>query len=541
MTASVAETGRSAPSVTGRRRSAGLAVVCTGMLLLGLDNSILNVALPSLQQDPHLGIDTAGLQWVTDAYPLALAGLVLACGRWGDRYGRRRAFMLGMAVCGVASVFGAAGVTPTQLTAARAGMGLGGALIMPATLSLTVDLFRGHPRSRTALATWTASASIGLVLGPALGGWLLEHFSWRSGFWINVPVCAVALLFARPLLPDSKDRGGRPLDPAGTVLGILALTTAVYGIITAPHRGWASTGTVSVLLLGALLFALYARRERRLPVPSLPLDLLRGRHYAGAVVVLVLLFFTLAGMGFVVVLYLQGVLGYTPLQAGLRMLPCAAAAIVGSGCALLLPGRFGPRVPVVSGGGLAFLGYVVLTTTDAGSGYGRALTALTLVGLGLGLASLPCTEIVMNAAHPNHAGTAAAMNDTTRAVGSSLGIAVLGSVVNSVYTGRMTERGPHFPPGTPGTTSEQTIGALPAVSTLPPEQAAPLIAAARDAFVHAMTVAAVPAAGVAATAGLTAWFLLRSADPMVAAANQREPLADSDRIRAVHSAKEPAV
>lgn len=496
-------------AVTPNRRAPGLAVVCAGMLLLGLDNSILNVALPSLQRDAHLGIDTAQLQWVTDAYPLALAGLVLACGRWGDRYGRRTALMLGLAVCGLASAFGALGDTPHQLVAARAGTGLGGALIMPATLSLTVGLYRGHPRARAALAAWTASASVGVVLGPALGGWLLEHFTWRSGFWVNVPVCATALLLARPLLPNSRDRGARSLDPTGTALGILALTTLVYGIISAPHHGWSSPATVSVLLLGMALFVLYARRERQLPVPSLPLDLLRTPRYAGAVAVIVLFFFTVAGMSFVIALYLQAVLGCTPLQAGLRILPFAGAAAAGSGCVLLVPVRFGPRPPVVSGAAMALVGYLVLASTTTDSGYGRTLTALLLIGTGLGLAAMPCTEIVMNAADPDHAGTAAATNDTTRAVGSSLGIAVLGSVVNSVYTDRMEHHGPQLPAGAARMASEQAVGALTAASQLPPEQAARLIATAREAYVHAMTIAALPAAGATTAAGLAAWFLLR--------------------------------
>ena len=324
-----------------------------------------------------------------------------------------------------------------------------------------------------------------------------------------MPVCAIALLLAHPLLPNSRDRGARSLDPTGTALGILALTTLVYGIISAPHHGWSSPATVSVLLLGMALFVLYARRERQLPVPSLPLDLLRTPRYAGAVAVIVLFFFTVAGMSFVIALYLQAVLGCTPLQAGLRILPFAGAAAAGSGCVLLVPVRFGPRPPVVSGAAMALVGYLVLASTTPDSGYGRTLAALLLIGTGLGLAAMPCTEIVMNAADPDHAGTAAATNDTTRAVGSSLGIAVLGSVVNSVYTDRMEHHGPQLPAGAARMASEQAVGALTAASQLPPDQAARLIAAAREAYVHAMTVAALPAAGATTAAGLAAWFLLR--------------------------------
>ncbi|WP_143570709.1 MFS transporter [Streptomyces acidiscabies] len=492
---------REARSLPGSDRQAvsGLLVVCTAMLLLGLDNSILNVALVSLQRDPTLEAGTTDLQWITDAYPLALAGLVLACGRLGDRFGRRRTFLLGTGVCALASAYGALGDTPGDLIAARAGMGVGAAFLMPATLSLTTDLFRGRRGARKALAAWTASASIGLVLGPALGGWLLEHFSWRAGFWVNVPICAGLLLAARPTLPATRDSRGRRIDLLSTVLGIVTLTVFVHSVISAPHRGWTNLYTLAELGSAACVGALYARRERRLPAPSLPLNLLRQRRYAGSVTVLVLLFFGLAGMGFVIALHLQGVLGYTPLEAGVRLLPCAGGAVAGSVFSLVLGGR---TVAAAIGAGLAAVGYLILATGWAQTGYGPVLAALVLVGCGVGMAAVPCTEIVMGAAGPDDTGTAAAMNDTTRAVGSSLGIAVLGSVVNTVYSDRMTGYGAALSQSPGKALIPQRAGSL------PPGDLAATVGAARDSFAHAVAVASWPAAAGSVVAACAAWFLI---------------------------------
>lgn len=512
-------TGRG-PTGVAVGRGAGLAVLCGSMLLIGLDNSILNVALAPLQR--ATGVQAPELRWILDAYPVALAGLVLAGGRWADRFGRRRALMLGLAICASASGLGAVSDTGTGLITARAAMGVGAALVMPATLALTSDLFEGHPKRREAVAAWTVSAGVGMIVGPVVGGWLLSHFTWQCGFWVNIPVCVLGLLAAPSVLPRGHGRADQPLDLPGTAVSTLALTALVATVISAPAHGWTSPRTAAGLALGVTTLTWYVRRERRRTPPALPLDLLARPSYRGALAVIMLLFVTLAGMGLLMTVHLQGVLGFTPAEAGLALTPCALAVAAGSACGLLVPARTGPATPVAVGAGIAAVGHLTVLWCTPQSGYPPVCAALVLVGLGLGLAVMPCTEAVMYAAPPERVGTAAAMNDTTRATGSAFGIAVFSSLCDTVYADRLTARGTGLPAQALEAARDHLLTALALADALPAPRAAALTAAAREAFVTGTHTAACVAAAICLTALATACLQLRRpAPPRVPAPDPR--------------------
>jgi len=412
------------------RRWKTLAVLALSLLIIGLDNTVLNVALPTLQT--HFGASGSTLQWIVDAYLLSFAGLLLTMGTLGDRFGRKRALQSGLLIFGGASVLAAFAQDATQLVALRAVMGIGGALIMPATLSVIVDVFPREERGK-AIGIWSAIAGVGIGLGPFVGGLLLEWSSWSSVFWLNVPIVAVALVAGWFLVPESRDPRPGAFDLPGAGLSIAMLVTLVYGIIEASARGWGDSLVLGCFAAAALLGAAFVAWERRTPAPMLPLQYFADRRFSVASVGVGLVFFAMMGSVFAFTQYLQFAHGYSALEAGAAMLPLALGLVIGSGASNRLVERFGR--PRVIAGGLIGVACVLGTSLAWTHDMPGVLLGLVTLGLALsmGVAMAPATASVMSAVPEAKAGVGSAMSDVTRQVGGALGVAVIGSIIGTQY------------------------------------------------------------------------------------------------------------
>lgn len=482
-----------------------VTVLSVSLLMIGLDNTILNVTLPTLQT--ALSATAAQLQWTVDAYLLVFAGLLLAAGNLGDRWGRRRVLQVGIVIFGAGSLAAAQSGTAEALIASRAVMGVGGALIMPSTLSIIANVFSG-PRRAKAIAVWTAVAGLGIALGPVTGGWLLERFWWGSIFLVNVPIAALTLVAGAFLVPESRDpAAGRP-DPFGALLSTGGLLALVYGIIEAPTRGWTGTVTLIAFAAAVVLLVGFISWELRCDHPMLQLRLFRDRRFSAASAAIALAFLALFGALFILTQYLQLVVGYTALQAGARTVPVAAGLIVGAAISTRLTAWAGTKVAVTAGMLLAAAGLAVLTQATVDSGYKPVLAALLLAGTGIGMAMAPATDSVMGALPLAKASVGSAMNDTARLVGGTLGVAVLGTVISQVYRGRLADTSAGLPERVAEPARDSLQAALHIAAGLPRPTGDILAAAARVAFTDAMNRAAFVATAVALAAAGIALVLL---------------------------------
>jgi EmrB/QacA subfamily drug resistance transporter len=486
-----------------RRRWATLVVLSLSLVIIGLDNTILNVALPTLVRE--LGATASQLQWIVDAYVLVFAGLLLTMGALGDRFGRKLALNVGLLIFGAASIAAAYVDTANGLIAARAVMGVGGALIMPSTLSIITNVFEGPERGR-AIAAWAAVAGLGIVIGPALGGWLLENFWWGSIFLINVFVVVAALVSGWFLVPESKDPEATPLDPLGAVLSIAGLVALVYAIIEAPSKGWTDTTVLIGFGAAAVLLGLFLWWETRTEHPMLQLGFFRNPRFSAAAGAITLVFFAMFGTVFLLTQYLQFVLGYSPLEAGVRVMPVATMVLAAPVSARLTE-RFGTKRVVASGLVIVSAALAVFATIDITTGYGRVAIALSLLGIGMGTAMAPATDSVMGSIPLAKAGVGSAMNDTTRQVGGALGVAILGSILASSYSSSMQPIVAQLPSEAAEVASDSIGGAL-AVASQVGDAAAALVDAARLAFIDGMGIAIWVAAGVALAGAVLTWLFL---------------------------------
>ncbi|MET4609159.1 EmrB/QacA subfamily drug resistance transporter [Rhodococcus sp. PvR044] len=414
-------------------RFAALAVICLAELLVVLDNTIVNVALPSIGVELHTGV--SGLQWVVDAYTLTFAGLLLACGNLGDRYGRRRIMIIGLIGVGVMSVAGANAETLGQVIAARAAMGVFAAAVFPATLALIINIFTDTRERALAIAAWTAMAGFAIAIGPMSGGWLLEHFSWHSVFWINVPVAAVAIIATLLLVPESKAAVVGRLDLPGIVLSIAGITLLVWSIIEAPRYGWLSLATLGGIAAAAVLLGAFVWWQLRTPTPILDMRLFRIRRFSLPALAIAIAYFSMFGFLFLITQYFQGVREYTPLEFGIASLPFAVSVAVGAPIATLLAQRIGTTAVIVFGLLLTGLGLYLGGLVDVDSTYlADVLPSMVSMALGLAIVQGPATESIMSSLPLDEAGAGSAVNDTTREIGGTLGVAVLGSIVASYYS-----------------------------------------------------------------------------------------------------------
>jgi EmrB/QacA subfamily drug resistance transporter len=485
-----------------------LGVLITALLVTSIDHTIINVALPSLVED--LGASAAQLQWIVASYTIVFAGLLLTAGSLGDRFGRRPALLAGLTTFLFGSVLAALAGSSGMLIAARGIMGLGGALIMPTTLSVLVNVF-GDPKERAkAIAAWTAAAGIGIALGPIVGGFLMRSFSWSSVFWINVPLLLVALVGARHLVPDSRDPNATRLDPVGAGLSTVAVGSSVYGIIEAPTSGWLSPTTGGAFVVATLTGAMFAAWEMRRAEPMLDLRLFRNPAFSAASAALTLLFFAMAGAVFLQAQYLQFILGYTPLAAGFALVPAAAGMLVGTGGGAHLAQNHGGRIAVAAGTLFATAGLAVQAGFVDGTSYVPTGVGLFLFGLGAGIAMAPATELIMATLPASRAGVGSAVNDTVRELGGALGVAVIGSVAASRYTSSVQsdlDRFPDVDARTRAVLGDNLGAALHATGHLGSD-AAGVAALARDAFVDSMTSSLWIAVGMAAVATAVALAFL---------------------------------
>ncbi|MFF0452084.1 MFS transporter [Nocardia africana] len=485
-------------------RIVALIAICAAELLVVLDNTLVNVALPSMAV--QLQARMSGLQWIVDAFTLAFAGLLLPLGHLGDRYGRRRLMIIGLAGVAVMSAAGALSSGLGQVIAARAGMGVFAAAVFPATLALIINLFPEARARAAAIALWTAMAGIAVAIGPVTGGWLLEYFSWHAVFWINVPIAAITIAAVLVVVPESRAGHSGRLDVLGIGLSLVAVTTLVWTIIEAPKHGWLSGRSVDGYALSLILLALYVIWELRVESPVLNMRLFRIRRFSIPALAITVSYFCAFGFLFLITQYFQGVKELSALEFGIHSLPFAAAVGLGAPVATLAAQRIGTTATVVCGllllaAGMFFAGRVTVETPYPGT----VLVSMILMGVGFGVVQGPATESIMGAVPIEEAGAGSAVNDTTREVGGTLGVAVLGSIMTSVYTGRVGARIDAIPDAIMNPTQKSLARDTP-ISVLEIVKApiSPFFAGAKADLVHAMKVAALAGSTAASWAAVGA-------------------------------------
>jgi EmrB/QacA subfamily drug resistance transporter len=484
-----------------RGRGLILATLCLAALIINLDTTIVNVALPALVR--QIGATTTDLQWVVDAYNLVFAALILAAGSLADRLGRKGMLLAGLAVFGAASLAGAFAVTTGQLTAARAVMGLGAAMMFPATLSLLTNVFTARRERALAIGLWGASAGVGIALGPIAGGWLLERFWWGSIFLFMVPIAAVVGLLVAWRVPTSRDPRTAAVDWRGFVLSTAGMSLIVYGIIEAPGWGWASAATLSVLAAGVVVLAALVAAERATTSPMIDVSLFRNPRFTAASGAVAIAFFALLGFIFLMTQYFQVVRGYSPFSTGVRLLPVAVSVGVASVAGTRLAVRVGTKVIVGGGMALFCAALAWISTASPDVAYAVIAVQMVVLGTGMGFTQAPATEAIMGAVPERQAGIASAVNGSTRLFGGTLGVAVIGSVAASLYTSRLTTLLPSGLPGRAVTAANGSVGGAAAAAQRLAQAGLPgparrLADAADAAFMHSLSGACLVAAGVTA-------------------------------------------
>ncbi len=485
-----------------RRRWVILGVVVVGLLAIVIDNTVLNVALKTIA-DPvgGLGASQSELEWAINSYTLVFAGLLFTFGVVGDRIGRKRTLMIGLALFGLGSLLSAYSHSPDQLIAARAVMGLGGAAVMPQTLSIISNVFEPHERAR-AIGIWASAVGIGVAIGPVLGGALLAHFWWGSVFLINVPVTLIGAAAALALVPESRNPAPGKIDYAGVLASVVGLVLLVYGIVQGGDTGsWVRADVLVPVFAGLAVLALFAWYETRVSHPSLDVRLFRNRRLSASVGAIALLFFGMGGVYFFTSFYLQNVRGYSPLHAGLLAIPFAAGQFIMSPRSAALVSRFGVRA--VAGGGLllnalAIGGYAFLGTSTP---IWLLAVLYGLQGAGIGAAVPTATAAVMEVLPRERAGAGSALTNTARQVAVALGVAVLGSILAQSYRTTMSPALATLPAAARDAAG-QSVSATQAVAQQLGQAGRFLLAPANVAFVDAMRVTTMTAAAIALAVGL---------------------------------------
>ncbi|WP_328503772.1 MFS transporter [Streptomyces sp. NBC_00457] len=483
-----------------RRRAAGaganrwvvLVVLCVSLLLVAVDATVLHVAVPAVTEDLRPG--GIELLWIVDIYPLVCASLLILFGTLGDRVGRRRILLLGYGLFGVASAMAALADTAQVLIAARALLGVGGAMIMPATLSILRQVFPDRRERALAIGIWSAVAAVGAAVGPLLGGFLLEHFWWGSVFLVNIPLMLVSLPVGRLLLPESKGDGRGPWD----VVGALMAAAGLFGVVLGVKRlggGEVDGATALPLVVGAVLLVLFVRRQRRLKHPLVDLRMFSRPAFSTSVGCIVLAMLALVGLELIAAQYLQLVLELSPLETGLRLLPLTFAAMAAGLAGARMLRRFGPRRMVCAGFALTAVAVLTLMAMGGEDNPGLLLLGFVLLGFGLETTLFGAYESMLSEAPQEQAGGAAAIGETSYQLGAGIGIALLGSVMNAAYAPGLSSV-----PGVPGRASaaaEHSLGeAYEVADRLGGPAGVALRRAAQDSFVHGLHVTLLVSAGL---------------------------------------------
>lgn len=472
-----------------RRRWAVLTTLCVSLLIVSLDSTILNIALPALVRSLHA--TESQLQWVADAYSCAFAGVLLTAGSVGDRVGRKKIFCLGLLIFASGSAWSAFSGSIGTLIAARAVMGIGAACIMPSTLSIITNVFEDPDEQRKAIGVWSGTTGLGIAIGPIAGGWLLAHYWWGSVFLINVPIAVIGLVVALWLVPDSADPHPKALDVIGALLSMIGLALLLWSIIEAPIRGWSSTLVIGGAVSALLLLVAFVMWERHSSHPMLLLEAFADRRFSVAMAAVALAIFALMGALFVLTQYLQFVLGFSAFATGVRILPIALILAVAALTSTVLDRWIGTKAIVAIGLVLVAAGLLQLTTTTSAQGFAHSLVGMLLLGSGAGFIIAPATASVMGSLPRHRAGVGSATNSTALQVGGALGVAVIGSVLDSRYQGSMhTLLAGHSLPESATQAILGSIGGALAVARIAGGHlGAALAAAARRAFVDGMDLA----------------------------------------------------
>jgi MFS transporter, DHA2 family, multidrug resistance protein len=513
-----------APRAT-RREWIGLAVIALPCLLYSMDLTVLYLAVPHLTAD--LKPTSAQLLWITDIYGFLIAGSLITMGTLGDRIGRRRVLLIGATAFGIASVLAAFSTTPEMLIATRALLGVAGATLAPSTLSLIRNMFLDPQQRTLAIGIWATSFSVGGAIGPLLGGVMLEHFWWGSVFLLGVPVMALLLVVGPKLLPEFRDPGAGRLDLTSAAMSLAAVLLVIYGLkqIAQDGMGWLPA---VFMLAGVAVGVAFVRRQQRLADPLIDLRLFRVPAFSTALATNTLGIFVGFGTFLYTAQYLQLVLGFSPLEAGLWTLPSSVGFIVGSMMAPVLVRRFRPAYVIFGGLVLLAIGLIVLTQVDGASALVLLVTGTVLLALGLAPVVTLGTDLIVGSAPPERAGAASSLSETGAELGGALGIAVLGSIGTAVYRSMMADAVPNNVPAEVAEAARGTLGgAVATAQQLPGALGAEIVSAARDAFAEGLEIAATVGAVVALATAVIALVVLRRARPGGAA----EAATDSGELR----------
>lgn len=504
----------SSPHPTPRSPWLILAVLCTSVFIIVVDGTIVNVALPTFVRE--LGATTSQLQWIVDAYVLVFAGLLMAAGSVGDRFGRKGVLQLGLVVFGLTSVMASLADSAGELIAWRAVMGVGGALIFPATLAILVNVFT-QPRQRAAaISIWAATSGLAVALGPVSGGLLLRHFHWGSVFLVNVPVVLVAMVLIAWLVPTSRDTTLHRFDPIGVVLSIAGVGTLVWAVIEGPVHGWLSVASLVAFGAAAAFLLGFVRWEQRIDHPMLDVGVFRNLRFSAGSISVTFAFFALFGFIFMVTQYFQFVRGYDTLEAGVRTVPFALFTGIAAPLSAVLAHRFGTKAVVATGLASMAIGFAWVTRNEVNSSYWLIVGQMFFMGGGLGLVNAPATEAIMGSLPPAKAGVGSAVNDTARELGGTLGVAIVGSVFASLYASRLGELLTGSPvPSEAIATAKESVGAGAAVAQVAGEQVGPEAGsfvqdAVNTAFMDGFRAGSWLAAAVVAAGAVVAWRWLPS-------------------------------
>ena len=505
------------------RRWLILATLCISLVIIALDNTILNVAIPKMIDDLHA--TNSEIQWILDAYVLVFAGLLLTTGSLSDRYGRKGALQTGLVIFMAGSVSAALSTATMQLILSRALMGVGGALIMPSTLSILANVFR-DPRERgRAIAIWAGFAGLGVAIGPVIGGLLLDHFSWSAVFWVNVPIAVTALVAGAFLIPKSKDPSQGDLDPLGAGLSIIALGSLLFGIIEGPSEGWTDPKVVVAFIVGVIAVAAFILWELHTDHPMLDMHFFQNPRFTAANSAITLTFFAMFGSMLLITQYWQFVHGYTPLQAGVRMVPFAITMMVVAPLSARLVERAGTKRVVTTGLLIITGALIALSFIKADTPYSVTIVLFCLMSGGMGMVMAPATESVMGSLPREKAGVGSAVNDTTRQMGGALGVAIIGSVSASIYASDISAAAGRFGVTGEGLASARSsLGGALGVAQGLGARTEGFVADAKDAFVHALSSGLRLGSLFVLGAAFVAWRFLpaRAHDPLVTEVEEAE-------------------
>ena len=483
------------------RRGLILATMCLSLVLIVATVSSVNVAIPSLGKSALQPSDTQIL-WIVDAYALVFAALLLPAGSIGDRFGRKGALLVGLTIFAVFSALCAVMKDPNLLISCRAAMGVGAALIMPSTLSLLQSSFPPKERPK-AIATWAGFAGAGGAIGPLLGGFLLEHFWYGSVFLVAAPLALIAFAASWILAPKSREAEAPRLDLGGAALSIVGFAALLAAIIEGPEEGWSNPLVVAGFVVAVACLVGFVRYERRVDHPMLDMQFFRRRRFSGGALGVTFTFLSMFSLFFVLTQYLQYVLGYSPLGAGVRGLPFAVMMVIVSPRSVALVRRFGIRPVVGIGIGLVAVGLLIMSTAQVDSSYLLVFVALVVAGLGVALATPSLSTGILQSVPLNKAGVGSAVNDTTREVGGAVGIAVIGSIVTSIYRSHVGAALGSLPPELADIARRNPGAAIDVASQVPdPTASAALRGAVQQSFVDGMHIGLRISAALAVLAGI---------------------------------------